>query len=320
MALKVLLPNVALSQLDQDACEKLYKTLRERPTKADGSHYSKKYCQHLISCLTLALEAADTGDTFRWELPKKFHKVKTKVARVEADDQKPIEIPNFTITDLCILWQVARPQERLLLALGLNCAMGADQIGRLTIDRCHLKEDGKVSYIKSRRYKKDVMGLWRLFGSTKALIQWAIDSRPKTAAAKSHKLLLVNSKGKGLYDRTDSGERSRQIANMWYRLLDRAAKKAPQFAKGGRKRLGFNSLRDTSAQMVRNMAGGELASIHLAHKHGTSDELLVNYTNPIFQQLKKVHRKMERKLAPCGLLSMIQHNHHHGPTAVHSIA
>ena len=98
-ALKDLLPDVALSQLDQDACEKLYKTLRERPTKADGSHYSKKYCQHLISCLNLALEAADTGEQFRWELPQKFHRIKTKVARVDADDHKHIEIPNFTIND-----------------------------------------------------------------------------------------------------------------------------------------------------------------------------------------------------------------------------
>ena len=179
----------------------------------------------------------------------------------------------------------------------MNCAMGADQIGRLTIDRCHLKPNGKVSYIKSRRYKKDVMGLWRLFGSTKALIQWAIDNRPNTPAAKSHRLLLVNSKGKGLYDCTEGGDRSRQIANMWYRLLDRAANKAPRFDKGGSKRLGFNSLRDTSAQMVRNMAGGELASIHLAHKHGTADELLVNYTNPTFKQLAKVHRRLERRLA-----------------------
>jgi hypothetical protein len=64
------------------------------------------------------------------------------------------------------------------------------------------------------------------------------------------------------------------------------------------KKLGFNSLRDTSADFVRQIADGELASIHLAHKHHTTDSLLHCYTNPNFNRLAKVHERIEKVLVP----------------------
>jgi hypothetical protein len=165
--------------------------------------------------------------------------------------------------------------------------MGADQIGRLTIDRVVLRDD-KPSYIKARRFKRDVIGRWRLWGATERLIRWAVTNRP----ACGHRLLVVNGKGNPLYGKSENGNRSRQIANAWYRLLDRIEKKQPTF-----RRLGFNALRDTSGNFVRQIATGELASIHLAHKHQTSDGLLHCYTNPNFKRLAKVHRRIEEKLA-----------------------
>lgn len=287
--LRRLLPDKALTTLDYEAIDELYGILRNRPKKQDGTPYERQSCQHLIKALNTALNFADTSSRWQWELPRKFSKIKKSVARLERDNHRAIETPVYTAHEIKMLWQVARPNERLLVALALNCGMGADQIGRLRISRVKLRDD-KPSYIKARRFKRDVIGRWRLWNVTVELIKWALITRPESA---EHDILVVNRKGKSLYGKSSGGDRSRQIANTWYRLLDRVQKKAPSF-----RRLGFNSLRDTSAQMVRNVAGGEIASIHLAHKHTTSDTLLGCYTSPNYKVLSKTLRRIERKLAP----------------------
>jgi len=282
-----LLPNTPLVELDFGGCQEIYNVLRRRPPMQDKRPYEHKTCQHLIATLNLALEYADISDRWKWELPPKFGRIKRAVARIEQDNDRQVEVAVYTPAEITTLWRFARPQERLLLSLALNCGMGADQIGRLTIKRIRLRDDG-ASYIKSRRYKKDVIGRWRLWNVTEQLIRWAIARRPRT----DHDILVVNGKGNSLYGKSKNGNRSRQIANMWYNVLNRIRKKKPDF-----RRLGFNSLRDTSADFVRQIARGELASIHLAHKHHTTDGLLHCYTNPNFKQLAQVHKRIEEKLA-----------------------
>jgi len=282
-----LLPNTPLADMDFDGCQEIYNVLRRRPAKEDGKPYEKKTCQHLLATLGNALDFADLSDRWRWKLPSSFSRIKKGVADLEEDNEKPVEMPTYSAQELKALWQFARPNERLLVALAMNCGMGADQIGRLTIKRIWLRDD-EPSYIKARRLKKKVIGRWRLWGATETLIRWAIANRPDC----DHDILVVNRKGNPLYGKSKNGDRSRQIANAWYRLLDRVQKRQPTFA-----RLGFNSLRHTSADFVRQTADGELASIHLAHKHHTTDGLLHCYTNPNFNRLAKVHQQIEEKLA-----------------------
>lgn len=61
--------------------------------------------------------------------------------------------------------------------------------------------------------------------------------------------------------------------------------------------LSFNSLRDTSANMVRQLAGEEVAALHLAHKHQSKDENLRRYTNPVRKPHFKALRRVERRLS-----------------------
>ena len=61
--------------------------------------------------------------------------------------------------------------------------------------------------------------------------------------------------------------------------------------------LPFNSLRDKSANMVRQLAGEEVASLHLAHKHQSKDENLRRYTNPVRKPHFKALRRVERRLS-----------------------
>jgi len=283
-----LLPDVPLSNLDFQGLDEVYGILRNRPNKEDGTPYARKMCQHLIATLTHALDYADTSPQWSWELPRKHDRIKRIVRRLDIDNAKHGQIAIYSIDELATIWRFARVRDKVVIALALNCGMGADQIGRLSLDRLFLNDD-EPSYIHAPRYKRNVIGKWTLWSQTKQLIQWAIKHRPDT----DNNLLLVNSKGNSFYGKSEGGDRSRQIANLWYRVLDRIKRKTPTFP-----RYGFNTLRDTSGQLVRNMAGGELASVHLAHEQTTNDPLLKSYTNPNFERLGIIHQQLEPTLQP----------------------
>jgi predicted DNA-binding protein (UPF0251 family) len=103
---------------------------------------------------------------------------------------------------------------------------------------------------------------------------------------------LLTDEGTPYWRATESGNRCQDIPNMWNRLLARVRKDFPDFRK-----LPFNSLRDTSANMIRQQFGGEIASLQLAHKHQTDDGNLNNYTNPMRKKHARAVRWLEAKMA-----------------------
>lgn len=145
-----------------------------------------------------------------------------------------------------------------------------------------------VHYIKRIGKKKRVKGIHRLFAITYQGIQWAIQGREK----EKESFVVVNKKGNPLWRKTSGGKRSKDIPNAWYRLLDRVVKDHPDFPHHG-----FNTLRDTSADMIRRIAGQEAALIHLTHRHQSSDRNLRRYTNAPRKKVFKAQRILERKLA-----------------------
>jgi hypothetical protein len=184
----------------------------------------------------------------------------------------------------------ATPLERLLMVLGLNCAYGADQAGRLKIGE--IQEKNGRWYIQRVRRKQKVKGVHRLFRVTVEGVHWAMRGRENQNLA----YLIVNGKGHPLWRKTRSGRRCRDIANAWHRLLDRVCeaekKENRQFPRHG-----FNTLRDTSADMIRRIGGGEVASAHLTHQHQSGDKNLRRYTNVPWKTVFKAQRRLEKKLA-----------------------
>ena len=184
--------------------------------------------------------------------------------------------------------------ERVFVLLALNCAYGADQTGRLRVNHLHLKEDGH-SYIRRIRRKKKTRSIHLLWRPTVDALKWALQQRKNNPSP----ILLLNESGGPYWYKTAKGDRSQQIPNAWYRLLARIKKDHAKFPG-----YGFNSLRDTSAQMVRDLAGEETASLHLAHKHQSRDENLGRYTNPArkrhFRALRKLESKLQEVLAVLG--------------------
>jgi Helix-turn-helix domain len=203
----------------------------------------------------------------------------------EREAQEPLI---WTLDQLKVLNEYALPLERIFLLLGLNCAYGADQAGRLRVNHLRLAAEGR-SHIQRVRRKKKTISIHQLWQQTAEGLRWALRRRER----QSHEseFLLVTDSGRAYWSKTKGGNRSQAIPNLWGRLLDRIRKHHPDFPQ-----LPYNSLRDTSANMVRQKAGQEIALLYLAHKHQSKDENLRRYTHPTRKRHFRVLRWLEKKL------------------------
>lgn len=289
--LKSYLHDCDLGMLDYHGCDELYRVFRRRPiTKRYNKPMAYKTCQNLLGELTRFLLWLHKDAEFEWRKHEDFELIKKQPQEIDEDSEKESQpIPTWKVKELKTLWEYALPLERVLIALGLNCSYGADQAGRLRIHHVKFTEtDGGISFIRRIRRKKKTLSVHALWGITIRALKWAIERRPDS----EHDHVLLNQEGNPLWRLTKGSNRSQDIPNTWNRLLDRVQKDIPDF-----RRLPFNSLRDTSGDFVRRIAGGEIASLHLAHKHQTNDENLRRYTNPMTRRHTKALLKLESKLS-----------------------
>lgn len=280
-----------LSILDYHGCDELYRVFRRRPiTKRYNKPMAYKTCQNLLGELTRFLIWLHKAPEFEWRKPEDFELIKKQPQETDEDSEKESQpIPTWKLAELKTLWEYALPLERVLFLLGMNCSYGADQAGRLRVHHVKFTErDDGISFIRRIRRKKKTLSVHALWAVTAQGLRWAIARRPES----QHDHVLLNQMGNPLWRLTKGSNRSQDIPNTWNRLLDRVQKDFPEF-----RRLPFNSLRDTSGDLVRQIAGGETASLHLAHKHQTDDENLRRYTNPMTRRHTKALFKLEEKLA-----------------------
>jgi hypothetical protein len=284
-----LIPNRPLSSLtDFAAVDQLFAVIRRRPvTFRYQKPMAKKTASNLIGELGRFFDWLHKSPEWDWRKPPEFSEISRSPFELESDlEAESKEVPTYTVAQLRTLFEYGTPLERLLILLGINCAFGADQIGRLRIGE--IVEKKGVHFIMRVRRKQKVRGIHRLFAATVEGLRWAMKGREDQKSA----YVLVNGKGRPLWRKTSGGNRSKDIPNAWNRLLDRVCEDQPDFP-----RYGFNTLRDTSANMVRRLAGPEIASVHLTHRHQSSDRNLRQYTNVPRKKLFKAHQRLERKLA-----------------------
>jgi integrase len=281
------LPDCDLGKLNWVGCDELFGMLRKRPeSKRYKKPMARKSCTNLIGELGRFFNWLHLQPNWNWRKPEDFYLIKRSPRELDEDiEREAADVPIFTEDQIKTLLRHALPIERLFVLLALNCAYGADQLGRLRVSHLHLKEGG-VSYIRRIRRKKKTRSIHLLWQPTVDAIQWALQQRKNNPSL----ILILNEAGEPYWYKTKSGNRSQQIPNSWYRLVARIRKHS-EFPRHG-----FNTLRDTSAQWVRDIAGEETASLHLAHKHQSRDENLRRYTNPARKRHFKALRKLERRL------------------------
>ena len=311
-----------LSTLDQDGCQELLDFWRMRPLTTDERispprPMKRKTCENNISELMRFFSWLHRSKQFNWRKPEDFDELRTNVKDIQEERTQitHTRVAVYLPEELAILNKYATPLERLLLLLGLNCGFkGAEQgtilLDHIFLDRPHpnakyLKEMQRYEcqpadrFILYKRNKTKVYGEFLLWPQTIEILQWAIKRRNQICEklGLSVRTLLVTERGTLFYRLTSGKKNQSQIfGNKWDALIkrirnDKDHKGFPDYC--------FTSLRDTAADMIRPIAGGEVASVFLMHgKPVKQDDLLDIYSNRPFGRVFDALRTMQEMLKP----------------------
>lgn len=296
-------PDVPLHSLAFDACQKMIAIWRNRPRGVRTDRpTSYDNARHHIGELMRFFRWLDATDQYQWSMPRGLERASRKVPKTDAEKRlSAITVETYSIEELAVLNRHALPVERFLLSAGLNCAMGAAELGRLQADdvlrnhrhdfadRLHFDSTEADSFVRFLRPKTGVFGEWWLWGPTAQMFDWAIQRAGRIGS----KVLCVTEEGQPWYNVGSTNSQS-TFANVWARLLNRVRKSHLNF-----RRLPFGSLRDTLPDLMRHRFDDEWASLCLAHgSQFRHDSLLECYGNKPFGRLHKALREMEAVMAP----------------------
>jgi len=139
-AIRSYLPDVDLGVLDYQGTDELFGVFHRRPaSKRYGTPMAKKSCTNDIGELGRFFKWLHLSKEWNWRKPEDFDLIRRTPRELDDDAEKEAaDIPVWTIDQLAILNRYATPIERVFLLLGLNCAYGADQSGRLRVGHLHL--------------------------------------------------------------------------------------------------------------------------------------------------------------------------------------
>jgi len=313
-------PDRPLSTLDLQGCQELLDYWRMRPlteprSKRPSKPMETRYCENHIAELNRFFRWLHKSKSFDWRKPEDFDELETRVKDLP-DERTNINFLNvevFSLDELAILNKYATPLERLLLLLGLNCGFKGAEQGTLRFDHLFLDRPhphaamiGDVArfdlgpedrFILYSRNKSKVYGEFLLWQQTLDGLRWAVARQKRICARQKIETsqLLLTEEGIPFFRRTESKKNRSQIfGNKWSGLIERIRKDHPEFP-----RYSFTTLRDTAADRIRHIAGGEVASVFLLHgKPVTKDNLLDLYTNRPFGEVFKALRQLEQDLKP----------------------
>ncbi|HMP03150.1 MAG TPA: helix-turn-helix domain-containing protein [Gemmatales bacterium] len=287
-----------LYALNHDKCSELVGFWRNRPMTLRKTRSSKDNSRHHITELFTFFDWLDATEKFGWSAPRALRTIDRKVAEFNSERQlTAITKETYTPEELAVLNRHANPLERLALYLGLNCAMGAAELGRLQLDNftfrkahpymdvLHFSSTDQDTFLATLRPKTGVYGEWLLWPETVELVEWGFARAEQIGS----QLLFVRETAQPMYNE-DSQNPQSEFENSWNRLLERTQKSFPDF-----RCLPFGTLRDTAPDLLRTKyKESELASIMLAHgSPNRNDSLLDCYAKKPFGHL---HDALRTKL------------------------
>lgn len=315
--------DMSLAAISFDTIQGMIDVWCRRPlVKRRKKPISAKTASEHIKLLKCFFKWLNRSDKFAWRKPPDFDELVTKVSLNQqeiAARMTPFrrQVATFQLTDLALLYKYATPFERLLFLLGMNCGFGAAEIASLLRNQVQLftmhpysrdlgfHSTDQDSFISRMRTKTSVYGEWILWTETVAALQWADRRRLRQTkitagplkgldiTAKSDSVLVLSEDGTRLVKQTKACNRSSRIANLWENgLCQRIRADNKTFRK-----LSFGKLRKTATNLVRQIGGGEAASLFVCH--GTpisSDELLEAYANRPFAKLFASIKAMRTQL------------------------
>lgn len=296
-------PDCPLSDLDYDRIDELVALWRNRPKRQRGDGRSKpKTVKHQIDEFYRFLRWLDASRKYDWVMPRGLNQISRRATDLPEDLRTSLlQKRIYTPDQLGLLYKCANDLDRLLLLVGLNCAFGAAEIGRLLADevllnhhheyadRLHFKTTLEDSFIRLMRPKTKVFGEWLLWPETAEVLRRAI-SRARNEGGK---YIVCRQGGHPLYNEASSNPQA-AIAKRWSALIEKASKDDPRLPV-----LPYGTLRDTIPDKLRHMGQDTLASMCLAH--GTpfkGDSLLDCYGDKPYGRLHDALRHLRDFYSP----------------------
>jgi integrase len=278
-----------LANLDADAIERWLAYWCRRPVGDKRSPLAYHTCRNVLLELRRFLLWLQRSPAFPWELPRHFVFPRCHVDKLPAERVK--KRPHFTLEELKIIWQYAKPWDRALILLALNCGFSKREIATLQVGE--VVQGKKHTFIKRHRTKTDVYGEWVLWPETLEALEYLKQFRPENAT-----FAVANQNGKPMTDGTKGGNENQVIKNHWDWIMGRVLTDYPDFY-----RLPFKHLRKTGANMLRHLplrGATGLPVLYLAHgEQGDSrDVLLPAYTSRRFVRLHLALLRLRKMLLP----------------------
>jgi integrase len=278
--------DVPLMQLQLEECKAIVNHWRGKPlTVKTKTPMKKATVDTILGELGRFFVWLDSYARFGWRKPRGFDSIRWNVP--EDDKQKvPVHKKTYSADELKIIGGHLDQMGKLALALGLNCAMGAAELGRLTesdflfeykhefTEKLCFESTAKDSFCRFLRPKSKIFGEWILWPETVRLVRYGIERAKQIGTD----LLFVGEDGQSWYKVTAPNPQY-VFANMWTSIIE----KLPDMPK-----YPFGSLRDTLPDRFRQTkgVGDEIASICLAHgKKMAKDKLIDCYGNRPFGRL-----------------------------------
>ena len=286
-----------LADLTYSRCDEIYGVFRRRPLTLRSNlqkRMAPSSAKNLIKELGNFFDWLDGAEQFDWTLPRRFHAIKKTPDDLSAAEQydRRIAREKLVIPDdrLRTLFECALPNERMLLLLGLNCAFAASEIGQLRTGFLKL-DQGTIEGIRFKSGNETRHWLWK---QTRDGLVWVLSQRKtaKTKRSDEQDIVFLTERGKPIWHGTEKGHVSDGVSNVWYRLVRRVRKDDPEFPS-----YSFNKLRKTSATRILEIADAETASMILAHKTISEDDLLHHYALLPWNKLYAAQKALEEQLA-----------------------
>jgi hypothetical protein len=290
------LPDCSLDEIGTQRVEALLDILRLRPNGEKGKPVSVSWTRSCIKQFRHFLRWLNKTPEFAWKRPADLELTQVRIplsAQEKSALARTAQVQTYTIDELRTLWEYATPFQRLFMLLALNCGFGRAEVASLESAEVFLHQKhpqerevgcqntAQDSWVFRVRHKTAVYGEWKLWPETVTAVEWWLRQRVAISVAPNVSTLLVNRNGQRYDTPTQGNHANFQIPNSWFRLSEVIRKDFPDF-----RRLSFNKLRKTAGNLIRSVAGGEVAAVFLCH--GTpvkSDELLDLYTNRPFTKV-----------------------------------
>jgi hypothetical protein len=290
-----------LWQIDLGAVERMVSYWRNRPMTKRGNRCSIDHAARMIKHLYQLLRWLDKQSKYRWMMPRGAEDLKRTPIQLPQDDGQHATAfrsttkHTYTSEQLAIITLHADPLGRAIIAVAVNCAFGASEVGkwRMSDYQLHARHphaqalgiasDDTDSWIVGRRPKTGVYGEHLLWDAVACSVQPFMDGR---------NVLPITNKGQPWY-RPHSTNPQSGFGNWWFHLLDKVKEQHPDFP-----RLPFGSLRDLLPNILRREYSDEVASLALQHGKLSSDNLLDCYANLPFRKLFEATRELRTMFKP----------------------